>query len=193
MSDIKLDILSGVRENGKNMYAVEVDDQIFILDCGLMYPENELLGIDIVIPNLEYLEEKYPDVALLPQDFQQRALIRAVSQSIACDIHPLNNLRVLQYLSNTLAISDEQKTTWYRHWIETGFKALEIQLKNSNGQFCFGETASFADCCLIPQVYNALRFKIDLALYPKIQAIYQHCNTLSAFQNAAPETQADAA
>lgn len=142
---------------------------------------------------LEYLEEKYPDVALLPQDFQQRALIRAVSQSIACDIHPLNNLRVLQYLSNTLAISDEQKTTWYRHWIETGFKALEIQLKNSNGQFCFGETASFADCCLIPQVYNALRFKIDLALYPKIQAIYQHCNTLSAFQNAAPEAQADAA
>ena len=79
---------------------------------------------------LEYLEEKYPDVALLPQDFQQRALIRAVSQSIACDIHPLNNLRVLQYLSNTLAISDEQKTTWYRHSIETGFKALEIQLKN---------------------------------------------------------------
>lgn len=142
---------------------------------------------------LEYLEEKHTDTALLPQNVEQRALIRAFSQSIACDIHPLNNLRVLQYLADTLAVSDEQKSAWYAHWVEVGFNGLEAQLKNSNGKFCFGETATFADCCLVPQVYNALRFNIDLAAYPKITAIYQHCNTLPAFQNAAPEAQADAA
>lgn len=142
---------------------------------------------------LEYLEEKHPETALLPQNIEQRALIRAFSQSIACDIHPLNNLRVLQYLSHILTVSDEQKSAWYKHWVETGFAGLETQLKNSNGKFCFGKTATFADCCLVPQVYNALRFNIDLAAYPKIAAIYQHCNTLPAFQNAAPEAQADAA
>mgnify|MGYP001586820779 CR=1 FL=1 len=142
---------------------------------------------------LEYLEEKYPKTALLPQNIEQRALIRAFSQSIACDIHPLNNLRVLQYLSSTLMLSDEQKFAWYKHWVEVGFNGLEAQLKDSNYKFCFGETATFADCCLVPQVYNALRFNIDLTAYPKITAIYQYCNTLSAFQNAAPEAQADAA
>ncbi|MBL8322084.1 MAG: maleylacetoacetate isomerase [Acinetobacter sp.] len=142
---------------------------------------------------LEYLDEKFTDTALLPKDIRQRALIRAFSQSIACDIHPLNNLRVLQYLSAALEVSDEQKAAWYAHWVEAGFAGLEAQLENSNGQFCFGSSPSFADCCLIPQVYNALRFNIDLSAYPKIQSIYAHCNTLSAFQNAAPEAQADAA
>lgn len=142
---------------------------------------------------LEYLEEKHQETALLPQNIEQRALIRAFSQNIACDIHPLNNLRVLQYLSGTLKVSDEQKSAWYKHWVEVGFNGLEAQLKDSNGKFCFGETATFADCCLVPQVYNALRFNIDLAAYPKISAIYQYCNTLPAFQNAAPEAQTDAA
>ncbi len=141
---------------------------------------------------LEYLEEKFTDIPLLPQDLQQRALIRAFSQSIACDIHPLNNLRVLQFLKHQYEISDEQKMQWYRHWVDIGFSSLEKQLQHSNGQFCFGELPTFADCCLIPQVYNALRFNIDLSAYPKIQSIYQHCNTLIAFQNAAPEQQADA-
>lgn len=141
---------------------------------------------------LEYLEEKFPDTQLLPQELQQRALVRAFSLSIACEIHPLNNLRVLQYLSGTLQVSDEQKTAWYKHWIVTGFNALEAQLLHSNGRFCFGDQATFADCCLIPQVYNALRFKIDLSAYPTIQSIYAHCNSLAAFQNAAPEAQADA-
>lgn len=142
---------------------------------------------------LEYLEEKHPEIALLSQNIEQRALIRAFSQNIASDIHPLNNLRVLQYLSGTLKVSDEQKSDWYQHWIDIGFNGLEAQLKDSNGKYCFGETATFADCCLVPQVYNALRFNIDLAAYPKISAIYQYCNTLPAFQNAAPEAQADAA
>ncbi|MQW92256.1 maleylacetoacetate isomerase [Acinetobacter wanghuae] len=141
---------------------------------------------------LEYLDEQYPEVALLPQGAQQRALVRAFSLAIACDIHPLNNLRVLQYLTGTLNVTDEQKTEWYKHWVETGFKTLEALLAESNGKFCFGDQATIADCCLIPQVYNALRFNIDLSAYPKITSIYQHCNTLAAFQNAAPEAQQEA-
>lgn len=142
---------------------------------------------------IEYLDEKHIDTALLPQDLQQRAQVRAFSLSIACDIHPVNNLRVLQYLAGTLQVTDEQKSAWYKHWVITGFAALEAQLAQSNGKFCFGEQATLADCCLIPQVYNAKRFNIDLSAYPKIESIYAHCNTLTAFQNAAPEAQAEAA
>ena len=141
---------------------------------------------------LEYLDEKYPEPALLPKQIQQRALIRAFSQNIACDIHPLNNLRVLQYLQNVFALSEGEKSTWYKHWIELGMRSLEAQLTESNGQFCFGEQATFADCCLIPQVYNAKRFNIDVSAFPKIESIYQHCMTLDAFQQAAPEAQIDA-
>lgn len=140
---------------------------------------------------LEYLEEAYPKTALLPQNLQQRAQIRAFAQYIACEIHPLNNLRVLQYLEQTLAVSNSEKTAWYQHWIKLGFHSLEQQLQHSDGKYCFGEQASFADCCLIPQVYNAKRFQIDLTEYPKIQSIYTHCMQLAAFQQAAPEQQAD--
>lgn len=141
---------------------------------------------------LEYLEEKHPETALLPEDLQQRALIRAFCQSIACDIHPINNLRVLQYLQRNLKISDAEKDQWYAHWIQLGMQSLEAQLQQSNGQFCFGERPTLADCCLIPQVYNAKRFNIDLSAYPKIEAIYQHCLTLPAFLQASPEAQIDA-
>lgn len=140
---------------------------------------------------LEYLEEAYPKTALLPQNLQQRAQIRAFAQYIACEIHPLNNLRVLQYLEQMLAVSNSEKTAWYQHWIKLGFHSLEQQLQHSDGKYCFGEQASFADCCLIPQVYNAKRFQIDLTEYPKIQSIYTHCMQLAAFQQAAPEQQAD--
>ena len=140
---------------------------------------------------LEYLEEAYPKIALLPQDLHQRAQIRAFAQHIACEIHPLNNLRVLQYLEQTLAVSNSEKTAWYQHWIKLGFHSLEQQLQQSNGQYCFGEQPTFADCCLIPQVYNAKRFQIDLTEYPKIQSIYTHCMQLAAFHQAAPEQQAD--
>jgi len=140
---------------------------------------------------LEYLEERYPAKALLPKDLVERAKVHAFAQSIACDIHPINNLRVLKYLQNDLAISNEQKTLWYRHWILEGFHSLEMQLQHSNGQFCFGSQPTFADCCLIPQVYNAKRFKIDLSAFPKIESIYQHCLTLPAFLNATPEQQPD--
>ena len=104
----------------------------------------------------------------------------------------VRSLEIILGLGNVEA-SDEQKNEWYTHWVKVGFDALEAQLVHSNGRFCFGDYPTIADCCLIPQVYNALRFNIDLSAYPKIQSIYTHCNTLSAFQNAAPEAQADAA
>lgn len=105
---------------------------------------------------LEYLDEQYPETKLLPNDVKERAKIRAFAQAIACDIHPLNNLRVLKYLKNDLNVSDEQKNYWYQHWILEGFQTLEQQLQDSNGQFCFGHEATIADCCLIPQVYNLI-------------------------------------
>lgn len=140
---------------------------------------------------LEYLEERYPSLPLLPTDLVERANVRAFSQTIACDIHPLDNLRVLKYLKHELAVNDEQKNQWYQHWIIEGFKSLEMQLKDSNGQFCFGTQATFADCCLIPQVYNAKRFNVDLSDFPKIQSIDQHCLSLPAFLKATPEQQPD--
>ena len=140
---------------------------------------------------LEYLEEQYPTKALLPKNLVERAKVRAFSQAIACDIHPLNNLRVLKYFNHELAITDQQKNDWYTHWVIEGFKSLELQLKHSNGQFCFGTKPTFADCCLIPQVYNAKRFKIDLSAFPKIESIYLHCLTLPAFLHASPEQQPD--
>lgn len=142
---------------------------------------------------LEYLEEAYPsDKALLPQDISQRARIRAFAASIACDIHPINNLRVLGYLSRQLGADADQKSAWYSHWIHTGFGALETQLAQTSGLYCFGNQPSIADCCLIPQVYNALRFNLNLSAYPHIARIHEHCHTLDAFTQAAPENQPDA-
>ena len=143
---------------------------------------------------LEYLDEVFPAPQLLPSDPVARAKMRAFCQEIACDIHPLNNLRVLKYLQNTLEISDAQKQAWYHHWIDTGFQAIEQQLAQpKNGSaFCFGDAPSLADCLLIPQVYNGLRFDCDMSPYPNIMAVYDHCTTLPAFINAAPEAQADA-
>lgn len=139
---------------------------------------------------IEYLEENYPQSSkLLPLKIEERAYIRSLSQMICCDIHPLNNLRVLQYLVDQVHISEEQKKEWYRYWIDEGFTAVEKRLKksHSNGKFCFGETPTMADCCLIPQVYNALRFQIALKNYPLINEIYNHCQTLDSFLKAEPK------
>ena len=141
---------------------------------------------------VEYLEEKYPQQAILPQVAKDRALVRAMSQSIACEIHPLDNLRVLQYLVKEMGIDEAAKMKWYRHWIHIGFQALELQLSKTAGLYCFGDKPTMADICLIPQVYNAYRFDVDMTLYPNIVRIWQQCNKLPAFANAAPEAQEDA-
>ncbi len=141
---------------------------------------------------IEYLEELYPQSPLLPASPLARAQVRALAQSIACEIHPLNNLRVLQYLTQTLNVDDAAKNAWYHHWVNTGFSALEQQLESVSGRYCFGDTVTIADLCLIPQVYNAKRFNVDLTPYPNIVRIWEACNQLAAFSAAAPEVQADA-
>ncbi|MCL1066408.1 maleylacetoacetate isomerase [Shewanella olleyana] len=141
---------------------------------------------------LEYLEEQYPQQATLPESAKDRAIVRAMSQAIACEIHPLDNLRVLQYLVKEMGVDEEAKMKWYHHWIHLGFSALEKQLSTTSGQFCFGDTPTMADICLIPQVYNAYRFNVDMAQYPQIVRIWEQCNQLAAFADAAPEMQADA-
>ncbi len=142
---------------------------------------------------LEYLEETFPEPALLPADGCARVEVRALCNVIACDIHPLNNLRVLKYLAGELEIDEDAKLTWYRHWVAEGFHAIEARLRvSSNGDFCFGDGPGLADVLLIPQVYNARRFELDMTLFPLIEGIDRHCLGIDAFARAAPENQPDA-
>ena len=141
---------------------------------------------------IEYLEEKYPKEALLPSNIEHRAIVRGMAQAIACEIHPLDNLRVLQYLVKDMGVSDADKMRWYQHWITVGFTALEAQLSQYSGHYCFGDTSSLADICLVPQVYNAKRFNVPLDAFPNIVRINNACNQLAAFADAAPEQQHDA-
>lgn len=143
---------------------------------------------------IEFLDEKYPDPPLLPADPLARAQIRSISLAIACDIHPLNNLRVLNYLRRELQQSDDRVNAWYRHWITVGFTGLEQQVRAYSGgaRFCHGDTLSIADICLVPQVYNARRFNTDLTPFPTLVAISTHLESLPAFAAARPEAQADA-
>lgn len=140
---------------------------------------------------LEWLDETYPQSPIIAGSAWQKAKIRNISYAIACDIHPVNNLRVLKYLSNELNVDDEAKNKWYRHWIEIGFEKIELMLSDSS-DYCVGDQPTLADICLVPQVFNALRFKVDMAAYPKIAAIYERCNKLAAFDDAAPQNQPDA-
>jgi maleylacetoacetate isomerase/maleylpyruvate isomerase len=143
---------------------------------------------------IEYLDETHPAHPLLPNDPRGRARVRALSQAIACDIHPINNLRVLKYLSDRLNVTPEQKNDWYRHWVALGLEALERQLASdpATGRFCHGDSPTMLDCCLVPQLYNARRFACDLAPYPTVTAIAARCEELQTFADAAPEHQADA-
>ena len=143
---------------------------------------------------LEYLEETHPQPPLLPPTPLERARVRALGQIVACEIHPLNNLRVLGYLTGTLGVSDEVKTQWYRHWVAVGLEGLEAQVARSpyTGKFCHGDSPTIADCCLVPQLANARRFKCELSGYPTLLRIEESCNALPAFQNAAPARQPDA-
>ncbi|MAB99406.1 MAG: maleylacetoacetate isomerase [Pseudomonadaceae bacterium] len=141
---------------------------------------------------LEYLEEVYPVPALLPAEPAARAQVRALTLHIACEMHPLNNLRVLRYLSGELDVNDEQKTAWYQHWLHTGFKAVEAGLAVFDGKLSLGQRPGFFEACLIPQVYNARRFNCDLDAYPRILAMTARCEALDAFKQAAPEVQPDA-
>jgi maleylacetoacetate isomerase len=142
---------------------------------------------------LEYLEEAYPQPALLPESKQARAVVRSFCNSICCDIHPLNNLRVLLYIKSELGVTDEQRDAWYANWIHEGFRSAEIAaVENANnGPFAFGESVTLADTCLIPQIYNARRFNVPLDDFPRLIEIDTHCSSLPAFADAVPENQPD--
>ena len=143
---------------------------------------------------LEYLEETVPDPALLPRDPVARARVRQIMNIVCCDIHPLNNLRVLMYLRNQLTVDQDAVDAWYAQWVQAGFAAIEALVAGdpSAPLYCVGETPTFADVCLIPQVYNARRFNVDLNEFPLIERIVAQCNELEAFQAAQPEAQLDA-
>ena len=143
---------------------------------------------------IEYLEEAYPKPRILPTSTTARAYIRALAQIIACEIHPLNNLRVLNYLIDTLNCREIQKYDWYCHWVYEGFAAIEkfIEHKSFHGKFCYGDNPTLADIYLIPQVYNANRFNCDLSKFPIINNINKECLSLEEFSAAAPENQPDA-
>ena len=154
--------------------------------------EGHLLYQSLAI--MQYLDETHPNPPLLPNHPIERSRVRSLALITACEIHPLNNPRVLNFLTGKFGISEEQKLEWYHHWIKTGFAALEKRLaaEAGTGRFCHGDTPGFADCVLVPQVANAKRFKVDLSAFPTILRINDECLALEPFQKAAPERQPDA-
>jgi maleylacetoacetate isomerase len=143
---------------------------------------------------IEYLEERYPKPPLLPASPADRAYVRAVSQIVACELHPLNNLRTLKHIRRTYGLDEDGVNAWYRHWIADGFGMLEGYLNRERraGRYCYGDMVTMADCCLVPQVFNAKRYECDLAPYPTIVRIFEECMQLEAFSSTQPSRQADA-
>jgi len=141
---------------------------------------------------IDYLDQKYPEIGLYPKELVAKAIVQAMALDIACEVHPLNNLRVQQYLVKQLGVDDKQKLSWVNDWMATGFKAFEQTLARHSGQYCYQDRITIADLCLIPQVYNAQRFGIDMTPYPNINRVVENCLAHPAFIAALPENQSDA-
>ena len=141
---------------------------------------------------IEYLDEMHPPTPLLPRDPLSKARVRSLSDLIACEIHPLNNLRVLQHLKRALGQSEEQVNAWYRHWIADGLAKLEAEVGRTSEKYCCGDAPTMADCCLVPQIFNAKRYNCDLAPYPATTRVFDACMKLEAFDRAQPSKQPDA-
>jgi maleylacetoacetate isomerase len=141
---------------------------------------------------IEYLDETHPEPPLMPRDALGRARVRALAQGIACEIHPLNNLRVLRYLVRELGASEDAKSAWYRHWVETGLAAVERQLAAQPAAFCHGDTPTLADCVLVPQIFNAQRFDARLDPVPQVMRVFERCMALEAFSSTQPSKCPDA-
>ncbi|MEM8563047.1 MAG: maleylacetoacetate isomerase [Pseudomonadota bacterium] len=152
--------------------------------------DGEVLAQSVAI--LEWLEESHPQPALLPETPLARAKVRSLVNNITCDIHPLNNLSIMNYMRTELSASDNDVYQWYCNWVDRGFSAIEQSLVNTTGGYCFGENPTLADVCLVPQVYNARRFKVPMEPYPKIRSVVEFCNSTEPFAKAAPEAQPDA-
>jgi maleylacetoacetate isomerase len=136
---------------------------------------------------IEYLDETHPQPPLLPKAPAQRARVRALAYDIACEIHPLNNLRVLRYLVRDMKLSEDDKNRWYRHWVETGLEVVERQLLTQPARFCHGDTPTLADCTLVPQIFNARRYDCNLDHVPQVMRVFDKCMTLDAFEKTRPE------
>lgn len=193
--------LKGVAYDYESVHLVKDGGQQFAAGFRAMNPAALVPVIDddgtVLTQSLaiiEYLEETRPQPPLLPLDAADRARVRAIALAIACEIHPLNNLRVLGYLSKTLGASEEQRNAWYRHWVETGLATVEAMLANDprTGACCHGEVPSLADICLVPQIFNAQRFNCRLDHVPTVMRIHEHCLTLPAFAESVPALQPDA-
>ena len=142
---------------------------------------------------IEYLDEVHPQPPLLPKDAKGRARVRSLSLLIACEIHPLNNLRTLQYLKRALGQSEDQVNAWYRHWVADGLAKFEADVgRGGAGKFCHGDSPTMADCCLVPQIFNAKRYQCDLVPYPVTMRVFDACMKLEAFDRAQPSKQPDA-
>lgn len=142
---------------------------------------------------IEYLDETHPEPPLLPRDPAGRARVRAIALDIACEIHPLNNLRVLKYLTASLKLGEDDKNRWYRHWVESGLETVERQLAAAPSTYCHGETPTLADCTLVPQIFNARRFDCRLDHVPNVMRVFDACMKLPAFEQTRPENCPDAA
>ena len=160
----------------------------------LPFLEDESARLNQSLAIIEYLEETRPMPALLPKNALGRARVRSLSLLVACEIHPLNNLRTLQYLRRQLGQNEEQIKTWYRHWIDDGLGKLEAELSGAKetGRFCHGDNPTMADCCLVPQVFNAKRYDSDLSPYSTVMCVFNQCMKLDAFDRAQPSKQPDA-
>ncbi len=141
---------------------------------------------------IEYLDETHPQPPLLPPDALGRARVRALALDVACEIHPLNNLRVLRYLVHEMQLTEDAKNRWVRHWVETGLQAVESQLAAAPATFCHGQVPTLADCTLVPQIFNAQRFDCDLAHVPNVMRVFDNCMRLPAFEDTRPEKCPDA-
>jgi maleylacetoacetate isomerase len=160
-----------------------------LLSADTLVPLLEIDGLKLSqsMAIIEYLDEKFPQPALVPEDAIGRAKVRALAQSIACEIHPVNNLRVLKYLTKELKLDEAAKNTWYLHWCREGLEAFERQLQQlPASKFCYGDAPTLADCCLVPQIFNAQRFKANFDGLPRTMAAYEACMALPAFQKAQP-------
>lgn len=141
---------------------------------------------------IDYLDNRFPEITLYPEDIMCRAKVQALSLDIACEMHPLNNLRIQQYLVDELHLNETAKLAWVTHWMAIGFAAIEAKIAKTCGLYCFGDDVTMADICLVPQVYNAKRFGIDMSAYPNVVNVSQNCDKLAPFISALPENQSDA-
>ena len=182
---VAVDLRSGA-QSGQRYRAVNPQGLVPALEDG-----GTVFGQSLAV--LEYLEETHPEPALLPRSSADRARVRSLALSIACDVHPLNNLRVLNYLRSVLGQDESAVNTWYRHWIAEGFDSLEQEAKRYGGcRYLFGGGVTLADVCLVPQMFNARRFDCDLTPYPTLRAISAYLEALPEFARAAPAAQPDA-